>query len=75
MELKNFKLGKEYSFLEIDNSIKDEYDNIEYGNSSIGENFWVIKRGENAVSFILSGVSATSYMYKCIYSDYQNPCV
>ncbi len=67
------KIGSYHSFSQID---KYAYDNVFFvyfhGKFLVGEHFMVLKhpRNDTVISFVLTGVSATSGgIYCCIYSD------
>lgn len=67
------KKGKSYRYSEIEAlEIKYELFEEELGENRVGENFIILSNDKDKVaSFVLSGATATEYIYECIYSDFK----
>ncbi|HEY4755806.1 MAG TPA: hypothetical protein VIH28_07125 [Ignavibacteriaceae bacterium] len=66
------KKGQICNYEEISNFANDnDYEVIEYGGNTIGENFIVLKHNDKdlTVSFMLEGGSSLGCSYECVYSD------
>ena len=72
MNLEDFKLHSEYLYQAIE---KVQAELEEHGKNNVGENFIILRHPDRdmIVSFILSGAYSKGYIYKCIYSDFQEP--
>jgi len=66
------KLNKDYTFKQIEEFAKDDYDLRELGGLTIGQAFIVLENNNSDViiSFVLTGYNtAQGNIYTCIYSD------
>lgn len=70
--MKKPKLGNSYIYNKIEQFANDNnYTVTELGENVIGENFLVLKHNEKdiTISFVLTGATFKTYIYRCIYSD------
>jgi|TARA_R110000782_G_scaffold21110_3_gene56903 hypothetical protein len=67
-------INQEYRYSDIENFANENDFNITELGNNVGSNFLVLAHNEKDItlSFVLVGATSKNYVYKLIYTDFQN---